>query len=57
VFAGTLAWEGLKAFTPAEEWAHDIGWAVADGVGAVAEAVGDGVGNIIDGGLDALLGR
>lgn len=53
LFAGTVLWEVATEFTPVEEWAHDIGWAVADGVGAV----GDGVGDIINGGLNALLGR
>lgn len=56
LFVGGLVWEGVSATTGVDEWVHEEFWDEG-GVGVAVKAVGDGVGDIIEGGLNALLGR
>lgn len=56
LFLGGVAWDLIEE-TPVDDWVNTGLWALSDGVNAAGDAVRDGVGDIINGGLNALLGR
>jgi hypothetical protein len=53
LFAGEQVWEEVSERTEVDEWLHQEFWKKADQVGETVHAAGD----IINGGLNALLGR
>ncbi|MCR3753749.1 hypothetical protein [Lentzea californiensis] len=57
LFAGSAAWDCIEEHTGFDEWMNDRLWDLNDGVSNVAANVRDGVGDIINGGLNAVLGR
>ncbi|MEU0880518.1 hypothetical protein ABZ345_18095 [Lentzea sp. NPDC005914] len=56
LFLGSAAWDVIK-LTPVDDWVNSGLWAMSDGIGKAAVDVRDGVGDFINGGLNALLGR
>lgn len=53
LFVGEQVWEEVSERTEVDEWLHQEFWKKADQVGETVQAAGD----IINGGLNALLGR